>query len=132
MSVTFTNSPAGSNRDLIRILINDTTGRLSDEYIAYSLTAEPSVWYAAALCAETISGQFSQSGDLTVGDLSIRRSISEYRNLAKTLRARGSRGAVPFAGGLTVSDKDTEKTDTDRVKPAFSIGMHDDPATDST
>lgn len=132
MSATFTNNPAGSNRDLVRILVNDTTGRVSDEYIAYTLTSEPNVWYAAALCADTIAGQFSQSGDLTVGDLTIRRSISEYRGLAKTLRARGTRGAVPFAGGITVSDKEVERSDADRVPPAFSIGMHDDPASDST
>ena len=126
MSVTFGNNPAGSNRDLVRILIHDTTGLLSDETIDYFLTSEASVWYAAAMCAETIGGQKSQAGDLTVGDLSIRRTISEYRNLAKQLRSRGSRGAVPFAGGLTLTDKDTERTDTDRVPPAFSIGMHDD------
>lgn len=129
MSATFGNNPAGSNRDLVRILINDTTGLLSDETINYFLTSEPNVWYAAAMCAETIGGQQSQSGDMTVGDLSIRRVVSEYRNLAKQLRSRGSRGAVPFAGGLTLSDKDTEKTDTDRVPPAFSIGMHDDGST---
>jgi hypothetical protein len=129
MSVTFGNNPAGSNLDLVRVLINDTTGRLSDETINYFLTSEASVWYAAAMCAETIGGQYSQTGDLTVGDLSIRRSVVEYRNLAKQLRARGSRGAVPFAGGMTQSAKLTETLDTDRVPPAFTIGMHDEVST---
>lgn len=125
MAVTYGNSPAQSNRDLIRTLVNDTTGRLSDEFIAWTLTAEPNVWYAAALCAETIGGQLSQAGDLTVGDLSIRRTVNEWRNLAKTLRARGSRGAVPFAGGITQTDKDTEQTAADRPAPSFAVGMHD-------
>ena len=132
MSVTFGNRPANSNLDLVRILINDTTGRLSDETINYFLASEASVWYAAALCAETIGGQLSQSGDITVGDLSIRRTVNEYRSLAKTLRQRGSRGAVPFAGGISISAKNTERAASDRVVPAFSVGMHDDPVTDTT
>jgi hypothetical protein len=132
MSVTFTNKPATSNRDLVRILINDTTGRLSDEFIDYTLTSEASVWYAAAMCAEAIGGQYSQSGDMTVGDLTLRRTVNEYRNMAKQFRVRGSRSAVPFAGGITQSVKDTELDDSDRVVPAFSIGMHDDPGGEST
>jgi hypothetical protein len=127
MSVTFTNDPAGSNRDLVRIIVNDTTGKLSDETIAYFLASEPSVWYAAAMCADTIAGQYSQAGDLTVGDLTIRRNVAEYRSLARSLRQRGSLGAVPFAGGISQADKDAETSDTDRVAPAFRVGQTDDP-----
>lgn len=130
MSATFGNNPAGSNLDLVRILVHDTTGKLSDETINYLLSSEASVWYAAAMCAETIAGSISQSGDVTVGDLSIRRTVNEYRNLAKQLRLRGARGAVPFMGGLTQTAHAAE-ADTDRIPSAFSVGMHDDPG-DST
>lgn len=129
MAATFTNRPANSNRDLIRILVHDTdtaNAKLSDETIDYYLSSEPSVWYAAALAAETIAGQYSAQGTLTVGDLSIQRQVSEYRGLSKQLRMRGARGAVPFAGGIKISDKDTEEDDTDRVAPSFKIGLHDD------
>lgn len=126
MTVTFGNNPAGSNRDLVRILVNDTTGMLSDESIDYFLSSEPSVWYAAAMCADTISGQLAQSGDLTVGDLSIRRQIVGWRSLASDLRRRGSRGAVPFAGGISQTAKNTEQDATDRPPMPFRLGMHDD------
>lgn len=126
MSVTFGNDPAGSNRDAIRILIHDTTGRLSDETIAYFLASEPSVWYAAAMCCDTLAAQQGGKTSLTVGDLSIGYSAGEYKSLSKSFRIRGSLAAVPFAGGISQSDKDTETSDTDRVGPSFTIGMHDD------
>jgi hypothetical protein len=128
MSVTYGNDPAHSNLDLVRVLVQDTTGRLSDETINCFLTSEPSVWYAAAMCADTLAGLMGGSGSLTVGDLSSVSWLSapQLRSLAKSLRVRGSQAAVPFAGGIKVSDKDTEKADTDRVPHAFAVGMHDD------
>ena len=57
MTWTFSNNPAGSNRDLIRTLISDTnTSRqiLSDEFIAYAVAQKPNVYLAASLCAETM------------------------------------------------------------------------------
>jgi len=129
MTATFTNKPDTSNLDLVRILVNDTTGSLSDETINYFLASEPSVWYAAAMCCDTLASQAGGQTSLTVGDLSIAYSAGEYKTMAKSYRIRGARGAVPFAGGISVSAKDTEKDDTDRVAPAFSIGMHDDPGT---
>lgn len=128
MTATFTNNPSGSNRDLVRILIQDTTGRLSDETINYFLTSEPSVWYAAAICAETLAGLMGGSGSLTVGDLSSVSWLSapQLRSLAKSFRVRGSLAAVPFAGGISQSDKNTETANTDRVSPSFTVGMHDD------
>jgi len=134
MTATFSNNPSGSNRDLVRILISDTTGKLSDETINYLLASEPSVWYAAAMACDLIAGQTEGVSGMTVGDLTINYGgvRSDYVSLAKQLRVRGSRGAVPFAGGITQSAKDTEKANTDRVVPAFSIGMHDDPGDQTT
>lgn len=129
MTVTFSNNPANSNRDLVRILIDDTTGKLSDETIGYFLTSEPSVWYAAAMCADLLAGQMAAKGSLTVGDLSVVSWLSapQYRALAKQFRVRGSMAAVPYMGGRTESLKQSEASDSDRVAPAFTVGMHDDP-----
>jgi hypothetical protein len=135
MTVTFGNRPAASNLDLVRILINDTTGKLSDESINYFLTSEASVWYAAAMCCDVIAGQSGPVSSMQVGDLSLTYGQSgqtDYKSLARQLRVRGSRGAVPFAGGLTLSDKDAEETDSQRVPPAFRIGIHDDVGSETT
>jgi len=35
----------------------------------------------------------------------------------------------PYAGGISISDKDTYESDIDRVKPRFYRGMHDFPGT---
>ena len=35
-------------------------------------------------------------------------------------------GAMPYAGGISVSDKNAQVSDSDRVSPCFNIGMTDD------
>jgi hypothetical protein len=45
---------------------------------------------------------------------------AQFENDAK---ARG--GALPYAGGISVSDKQTTAQNTDRVAPQFNLGMDD-------
>lgn len=137
MSHTFTNNPAGSNIDLLRVLLDDTTtsaSKFSDETLQWFVDNSASVWYAAAEAADTYAGVLAGKGSKRVGDLAVDYggSVGEYRAMAQRFRARGSRGAVPFAGGITRTDKDAERADTDRVGPAFSVGMHDYTGSSST
>ncbi len=129
MSFTWSNNPAGSNRDLMRMLLRDTSSssmKFSDEELAWYVANSASVWYAAAEACDTYAGKLAESGSKTVGDLSITRAVGDYRMTAQRFRARGARAAIPYAGGITVSDKDTETGDSDRVASAFRIGMHDE------
>jgi hypothetical protein len=130
MSFRFRNNPDGSNTDLLRILLNDcssATAKFSDEALQWFVDNSANVWYAAAEAADTYAGTLAAKGSKSVGDLSITYggTIGEYRAMSARFRARGARGAVPFAGGIFQSDKDTEKADSGRAAPAFAVGMHD-------
>lgn len=144
MSFTYTNSPATSDRDAIRALVNDTaeTGhRLSDETIAWLLGVESSVLYAAAAGAEIISASFAddskqdriQVGDLsiTAGDESGARS-RDYRLLAEVLRERANKKVGAFSGGISISDKDSQESDSDWNRMEFPIGWSDNENSNST
>jgi hypothetical protein len=135
VTATFTNDPANSNRDAVRVLVNDTNttnARLSDETIAWLLASEPSLLYAAAAGAEMIAANLVETPTVVkVGDLMEQKGRStvtlrgEYTDLAKTLRIRASKGVTPFAGGLSVSDKDARRSDTDWPGTEIEVGLHD-------
>ena len=144
MTWTFSNNPAGSNRDLIRTLISDTnTSRqiLSDEFIAYAVAQKPNVYLAASLCAETmVSSTAATSAYLAsnvtkkkVGDLELSyggggsgtSAAEHYRALAKSLRLQAASKITPYSGGISVDDKDSQKDDTDYSRAPFELGQHD-------
>lgn len=119
------------NRDRVRFLIGDTSQSnqlLQDEELDYALTSEGNLYAAAALAAESLSGQFSNSVDKSVGDLKLRFAdrASRYSALAKVLRQRLLMN-VGFAttGAESISSKDVDEADTDLVVPFFTRDMHE-------
>ncbi len=140
MTATFTNDPAGRQIDAVRMLVGDTDcipetdAALSDESIQWMLNNTNHLFLAAALAAETLAGQNAGTGsrnisEKRVGDLAIRYggggAVSDYKALAKLYRLQAARKATPYAGGISEADKDAQDADTDRVRPAAEIGMHD-------
>jgi hypothetical protein len=138
MSFTFTNNPASSNRDAVRIMLHDTSSgsaKLSDETIDWLLSAEPNLYLAAAAGAETIASEAAREpSSKSVGDLSISyaETAVRYSTLAKSLRMRGIRRVSPVAGGISQSAKDTQYGDSDMTSPAFKVGQFDNPGSTST
>jgi hypothetical protein len=153
MTWTFTNNPSNSNRDLVRILIQDTNTSaqlLTDEYIDYTLSLKPSAYLAASLCAETLMNSTAAASAFLasnvvkkkVGDLELTYQSggggggarSHYQQLAASLRRQAGYKVSPFAGGISQDDKNTQESDSDWDQPAFSRGMHDhyDTYVDST
>lgn len=132
---TYSGDPSDSDRDAVRFLIRDTdeaNAKVSDEEIDWLLTQGGDVYWAAISAADHIATSFSnQARTKTVGALSItyEASASEYRLLARDLRLRRIRmgGFIPYSGGISIEDKRTNVLDSDRSKPAFSRGMHDNP-----
>lgn len=116
----------------VRFLIGDTESddpQLQDEEIAFSLTQFSSSYRAAAQCCRTISSNLSRKADTTTVELRTSYSqlaknyaarAAEYDNLATTQNA-----GLPFAGGVSVSDKRAQEGNPDRVRPQFNIGMED-------
>lgn len=133
MTWTYNNAPDtttdAGKRDFVRWLVKDITASrplVTDEAIAAALVTEGSVFRAAALCCEALAD--AESGEsLSVGDLTISGTQTSYAALAKSLRARADTAVTPFVGGISVADKDTQEADTDRVTPAFTRTLFDNP-----
>ena len=94
MAFTYTNDPSTSERDRVRFLLQDTvsaTSVLSDEEIAYLLSAWSEPVEAARAGAQVIAANFARQADYSksVGDLSLSESYSarasEYREIAAQL-----------------------------------------------
>jgi hypothetical protein len=128
---TYSGDPASSSLDEVRFLTGDTLSTASqtnsDEEIAFLLAQQGSVRQAAIAACEALIAKCTALVTQSVGAVSVAYSdrVKQYRELVGTLR-RGLT-PTPYAGGISVSDKETVESDTDRDAPLFSVGMHDTP-----
>lgn len=135
---SYTYAAGSSANDVVRLLVGDTDADdwlLSDEEIAVFTAAQPSNNYlAAAEAAQAIAAKFARKTSRAVGDLrmELQQRYEHYVALAEYLQRRGAAGVVPYAGGLSIDDKSDVDDDTDRVRPAFRIGLMDDPGAGSS
>lgn len=131
MTWTYSGDPSSTNRDAVRFLIGDTdnTSQLvTDEEIAYMLTQEGSTSSAAARVCRSLAAKYARFMDQSVGDLNISYSqrFKQFSEMAAKLESdASSRVGIPYAGGISQSDKDSRESDTDRVLPASKVGVHD-------
>jgi hypothetical protein len=118
----------------VRRLIGDvitSDQQIADEEIAFALTQRSSIYGAAADCCRYISAQYSRKTNVvtTSPGGSLTQNFSQQANayaakaaaLDNMSVARG--GALPYAGGTSVADKESQESDPDRVAPSFNIGM---------
>lgn len=128
---TYSGDPSSTSRDAVRFLIGDTdnTSQLvTDEEIAYMLTQEGSTSSAAARVCRSLAAKYARFMDQSVGDLNISYSqrFKQFSEMAAKLESdASSRVGIPYAGGISQSDKDSRESDTDRVLPASKVGVHD-------
>jgi hypothetical protein len=133
MTWTYGGDPSANDRDAVRYLIGDTNTakqQLSDEEIAFSLAEEGGKYRAAAAACRAIAAKYGRMVDKAVGDLRLSYSQlqKQYLDLAEKLDTKSSAGtAIPYQGGQTVSDKNVDDLDTDRVQPAFKRNQFDFP-----
>jgi hypothetical protein len=135
MAFTYTGDPAGSNRDKVRFLIQDTVASnalLQDEEIAYLLaTWNNDVFDAAIAAAELISAQFARKTNYSrsIGDLSISESFAssaaEYRELANRLRFQSDELNPPIANVNAQAIMSTADRKVETYKTDFYTGIHD-------
>lgn len=129
--------PGSSDRSWVRLKVGDNasdTPELQDEEIDLLLADEGSKERAAVAAARALGARFARRADKKVGRLSINASqiAKQFFTLADELekgqsrKAGGSDGI--YAGGISISDKKSEESDTDRVDPAFARNQFDNPA----
>jgi hypothetical protein len=115
---------------------------MEDAEIEWLISQEANVYMAAAaVCdaialkiatTDTASGKTGPINRKRVGQTDISyatgsgRTAAEYTALGCALRARGSSYQMPFAGGISISDKQARE-DSDRPHDGFRRGMFDDP-----
>ena len=132
MAFTYDGDPANSDLEAVRFLIGDTDSTdalLQDAEVNWGLSQNSNIYFAASIAAETIASKFARKVDKAVGDLrqSYSQQSKQYRTLAADLKRQASlKGSIlPYAGGISVSDKESVEENTDRTSPNFEIGMDD-------
>lgn len=121
-----------TDNEKIRLMIGDTDSSdylIDDDELDYITSVESNVVHAAIDCCRIIIAKMARYVDSKRGRTWERASqITEhYKGIMVTLtqRATVSTNSL-YAGGIRISDKDGYEADTDRVKPSFKKGMHDD------
>ena len=135
--VSSTNITA-TQRNQVRLLIGDvnSTDRLfTDDEISFFVDQEANIYGAASVAAMSLQFRYSGQADKKVGDLSISLSqkSNSYRDLAKDYKAKSEDKGAPqiFMGGATISGKNTDRSNTDLVQPAFNKWQNDFPTVSS-
>mgnify|MGYP000736926707 CR=1 FL=1 len=86
---------------------------------------------AAFRTAKAIAAKFARKADKSVGDLKIsyNQQYNQYMELAEKLEleAQDTVG-TPWSGATSISSKESEESNTDRVKPSITRGMNDNPS----
>ena len=126
---TYTGSTVGL-RNQIRFVVQDVrTERqlLQDAEIDWVQTLEANAYMMAAFCCEILVARAGNIKTKSVDGLSLGYDVEFYRGLAATLRARGLSNQMPYCGGISISDKQTQQDDADWVPARFFRGMFDNP-----
>lgn len=139
----YSGDPGLNDKDWVRWRVGDvvaTDQLVSDEEIAQALAdATSNKTLAAAMVCERIAADFARDADTTVNDgsgasrtYSYSQRSRAYAAMAKALREELASGSslaamfpAPYCGGISQADKDAQEANTDRVEPAFTVGMQD-------
>ena len=111
------------------VLQNDQ--QLLDPEISFAISLYSNIYLAGAECCRQIAAQFARKVDIVQGEMQ-----TNYSNQAKAYTAKANElqaigmgrgaGAMPFVGGISVTEKTAQVLNPDRVTPQFNIGMFDD------
>lgn len=138
MTWTYSGDPATNARDSIRFLVGDTDTNdqlVTDEEIAWtnnqvtgSDTATTDLYTVAYRVMLAIASKFSRLANQAIGDMRVDLSqkADNARTQAEQLRILAGREnlvPVPYAGGISVSDKDIDRANPDRVDPFFTTAQ---------
>jgi len=131
--MTATYDPSLANPlDEVRFALGDVivepaeSALLSDEEIGALLAVHDNhVGRAALAAAKSLAARFARLTTMSAGDTSVSMGelAERYRTLVADLQrglARGTGGGLPYAGGISRTDKASREDNTDRVEPSFA------------
>lgn len=128
MTWSYSGNPADSDKDRIRFLIGDTDSTfplMTDEEINYVITTESNDKIIALRCCESISASLAKKVSGSMGRISVQEEqlMKHYEQLCR--RFRKSIPSVPYVGGLSLTEKEMDKTNTNLTQLKISKGIHD-------
>ena len=138
MTWTYGGDPSASALAAIRFLTGDTDTNdqlINDEEIAWtnnqvtgSDTATTALYEVSYRVMVAIASKFSRLADQSVGDLKVdmfqkATNAREQAALLKQQALREGNTPTPYAGGISVSDKEIDEDNSDIVQPYFSRGQ---------
>lgn len=124
-----------TDRDQVRFLIGDTDTNdqlLQNEEIDFVLTEFTDVYQAALMALDVgIAALSRQATSKSVGPLSVSYAsriadMEKARKRIEVLAAKKGAAPTPYAGGISLADKETDEDDTD-IERQFRVGMFDVP-----
>ena len=113
----------------VRLEIGDTDPNeyfLENGEIRWVMSQEASFYATCSKCCSLIVARLSKEVDHTTGIVSERLSqlVKHYSELRDYFSKSGS-ASYPWMRSITKSDKELNEEDSDRVKPFFKRGLHD-------
>lgn len=130
--------PGSSDRSWVRLRIGDNSSsnyRLEDEEIDVLLDDYGDKYSAGAAAARSMGADFSRQTTKTVGKLKIAmaEASQHYFDLAEQLDKESQvHAGGGFAGGISISDKETQTDDTDWQGSFFERGQFDNVSSSPT
>lgn len=123
---SYSGDPSLSKKDELRFLIGDVDGQdplMSDGEINYLLLqCNQNALLAAIKGCDLVAMKFARLADESVGQVRISYSqkYQAYLKMKDALRQRQAiDDCMPYAGGISESDKQTRRDNEDRVVPVF-------------
>jgi len=133
--MTWTYSPSKvetSPVDQVRLNIGDTVytdPQFQDEELARFLATRNSIAGACADACRALAAKFSRSVNSSAATAKIAYSdlSKAYLRMATGFDQKAilAGSGLLYAGGISVSDKNLQVCDTDRVQPQFNLGLDD-------
>lgn len=134
MSFSYSGNPANSTLDAVRFLVEDTNSQdpqLQNEEINWLIAQYTNVWKSAAYAAGNIAAKYARQVSKAVGDLRLeyQQRQQAYKDLrADLLRQAANRTALPWLGGISRSERQASRQDTDLIQPKFTKDQFHYPA----
>lgn len=128
-------TPSGSDRDAVRLLIGDTIAEdpiLADDEIDWFLSEKGDPYRAAAAAARAIAAKFARLMSRSIGGMQadFGQKYRQYIELAKELESRQDEVVVtPFRSGWRKAARTTVESDTDREELNVVKGFMDNVGT---
>ena len=119
----------------IRALLGVDEATLSDDSIEVVIDLETNVYRAAAVCAKILAAQYADKINIKAGPVSVEEEakFAHWKSIAAGFDSRASSGGCNIdcvATGISESEIDSQREDTDRVQETFYRGMNSDDSTD--